>query len=139
MKMFLIDPIWAAKTYNPNVNTKSVVDVTKAAIDFITNLKWYYSSPEITHVQAKTTKADGTEYAGGVNLIGENGEIRKYFKAPLIASWQDSEDCVIVEMPTILIQRKLYNVRKAMELFNIEPEEDISYLDIADELEYIKA
>jgi hypothetical protein len=139
MKMFLIDPIWAAKTYNPNVNTKSVADVTKAATDFIANLLWFYPSMETTHVHAKSTKADGTEYAGGINLIGENGEIRKYFKAQLIASWRDSEDYVIVEMPTILIQRKLYDVRKAMELFNIEPEEDISYLDIADELEYIKA
>jgi hypothetical protein len=139
MKMFLIDPIWAAKTYNPNVNTKSVIDVTKAASDFIVNFKWYYSSPENLHVHVKGTKANGAEYVGGINLIGENGEVRKNFKAQLIASWRDSEDYTIVEMPTILIQKRLYDVRKAMEIFNIEPEEALSYLDIADELEYIKA
>jgi hypothetical protein len=132
MQKFYIDPIWAAKTYNPNVNVNSVEEVSKAANLFIKELTCYYPTGTELQNEMFSVCADGEKFHGPIDIISEEGnELRERHKSVLLSSWKIKGIFHLQMTSGIIIVKQPYDVAKAMKLHNL-------LSTGADELEYIE-
>jgi hypothetical protein len=132
MQKFYIDPIWAAKTYNPNANVNSVEEVSKAANLFIKELTCYYPTPTEIQIDMFSVCADGEKFHGPIDIISEEGnELRERHKSTLLSSWRIRGISHFQMTSGIIIVKQPYDVDKAIKLHNL-------LSTGADELEYIE-